>query len=177
MIKKIGLVVLVLLVAFLGYASTRDGKFIYERNGVIQAPASKIFPYLSHFKLGEQWSPYEKKDPTMKKNFIGPDATVGSVMEFEGNSDAGAGKLEILNVVPNELVEMKLTMLKPFQNETLIQYRLMKVDGGTNFSWSMSGDGGFMWKVMHLLMDCEKMIAGDFETGINNLKTVVESKK
>lgn len=177
MILKIVAGVVAVLLIFLGYVATRNGQFRYERSGVIQAPAEKIFPYISDLKKGELWSPYEKVDPKMKKTFKGLDAQPGSIMEFEGNSDVGAGNLEILKIVPNDSVEIRLTMTKPFYGQNLIQYKLTPEGSGTRFSWTMSGDGGFMGKLMSVLIDCEKMIAGQFESGIANLKAVVESQK
>ena len=175
-LKIIGAVVII-FVLFLGYVASRDSQFHYERSGVINAPAEKIFPYLSNFKMGQQWSPYEKVDPNMKRNFINGDDKVGSVMEFEGNRDAGAGKLEFLKIVPYDFVEIKLTMLKPFYGENLVQYKLAPEGAGTRFTWTMSGDGGFPAKLMSVLIDCEKMIGGQFSEGINNLKIVVEAHK
>lgn len=176
MSKKIGLGLLVVLVLFLGYVSTRQSKFYYERSGLINAPAEKIFPYLSNFKLGSQWSPYEKIDPNMKKTFTGNDGEVGSIMEFEGNSDAGSGKLEMLSIAPNQLVDIKLTMTKPIFAENLIQYKLTPEGPATRFTWSMSGDGGFMTKLMTVFIDCEKMVGDQFNAGIANLKTIVEAQ-
>ncbi len=68
-------------------------------------------------------------------------------------------------------------MIKPFRGENLIQYKLTPEGSGTRFSWTMSGDGGFMGKLMTVIIDCEKMIAGQFTEGINNLKAVVEAQK
>jgi uncharacterized protein YndB with AHSA1/START domain len=175
--KKIGLGLIAVIILFFGYVSTRSGKFNYERSGLINAPAEKIFPYISNLKMGELWSPYEKIDPTMKKTFTGEDGHVGSKMEFEGNSDAGSGNLEILGVVPNDSVEIKLIMTKPMHAENLIHYKLTPEGAGTRFTWAMEGDGGFMTKLMTLLIDCEKMIGGQFEQGINNLRQVVEAQK
>jgi uncharacterized protein YndB with AHSA1/START domain len=172
----LGVGIPVMLGVFLSYVSTRKSEFRYERNGVIQAPADQIFPYISNLKMGGLWSPYEKKDPSMKKTFIGPDAQVGSMMEFDGNRQAGSGKLEILKIVPNKLVEMKLIMTKPIYAENLVQYTLTPEDSGTRFSWAMSGNGGFMGKLVNTLIDCENMVAGDFTVGINNLKELIESK-
>jgi uncharacterized protein YndB with AHSA1/START domain len=177
MLKKTALAFVVLIVLFLGYVSTRESSFRYERSGVINAPADKIFPYISQFRLGEKWSPYEKVDPNLKKTFKGTDGQVGSIMEFDGNMEAGSGQLELLNLVPNESVDIKLTMTKPMFAENLIQYRLTPEAGGTRFTWTMSGDGGFMTKLMTVFIDCEKMIGGQFTQGIENLKTVVESQK
>ena len=176
MLKKIGLAILGLILVFIAYVATRDGKFYYERNGLIEAPAEKIFPYISNFKLGDEWSPYEKVDPNMKKTFTGTDGAVGSTMEFEGNMDAGSGKLEIIKIVPNELVEIRLTMLKPVHGVNLVTYKLTPAEKGTLFSWSMSGDGGFIGKLMAVLIDCEAMIGGQFSQGIASLKTLVEGQ-
>lgn len=175
--KIVGLILLVLIVAFVGYVASREGNFHYERSGVINASADKIFPYLSNFKLGGEWSPFERVDPNMKKTFSGGDGAVGSVMEFEGNKDTGSGKLELLALIPNESVEIRLTMIKPFSAVNLVQYKLTPEGNGTRFTWSMSGDGGFMGKFMTLVMDCEKMIGDQFTAGINNLKAVVENQK
>lgn len=177
MLKKIGLSLGIILIVFLGYVSTRPSFFRYERSGVINAPADKIFPYLSDFKLGGEWSPYEKVDPNLKRNFIGSGTEVGSVMEFEGNSEAGSGRLEMLKIVPNQAVDIKLIMTQPMHVENLIQYSLIPEAEGTRFTWVMSGDGGFMSKLIGVLVDCEKMVGGQFEQGITNLKALVEAKK
>ncbi len=177
MLKKIGLLILTLVLVFIGYVSTREGKFYYERNGLIEASPERIFPHISNFKLGHEWSPYEKMDPNMKKTFTGSDGEVGSVMEFEGNMDSGSGKLEILKIVPNEMVEIRLTMLKPFYGVNLVTYKLTPEEKGTRFSWSMSGDGGFMGKLMTVLIDCEAMVGGQFNQGITSLKALVENKQ
>ncbi|MBL7716298.1 MAG: SRPBCC family protein [Bdellovibrionales bacterium] len=177
MLKKILLGLVVVTIAFMGYVATRESKFRYERSGVINAPAAKIFPYISNFKMGSLWSPYEKVDPNMKKNFVGPDAQVGSMMEFDGNMEAGSGKLEITKMVPNEMVEIRLIMTKPLYADNTIEYRLSPDGAGTRFTWAMSGDGGFMGKLMTLLIDCEKMVGDQFTQGIQSLKAVVEAEK
>lgn len=163
-----------LLVAFLAFVSTRPSRFRYERSGVLNASADKIYPYLSNFKLGSEWSPYERIDLSMKKNYIGADGAVGSKMEFDGNSKAGSGNLEILKLVPNQLVEIRLIMTKPFGADNLIEYKLTPEGNGTRFTWSMSGDSGFMGKLMGVLIDCEKMVGDQFVSGIDNLKKIVE---
>ena len=165
-----------LLAGFLGYVATREGKFRYERSGLIAAPPERVFPFASEFKKGGLWSPYEQKDPAMKKRFAGPEGAAGSIMEFEGNREVGSGKLELLEVVPNERVRIRLTMIKPFKAENLVEYRLVPEAAGTRFFWIMSGDGGFMGKLMTTLIDCEKMIGDQFSTGIENLKKVVENE-
>lgn len=120
---KIVIGIVVVLALFLGYVSTREGKFNYARSGVINAPPEKIFPYLTSLKMGEQWSPYQKMDPEMKVTYTGTDGQEGSAMDFE-SSKAGSGKVEILKITPNQSVDVKLTMIKPVHGENAIVYSL-----------------------------------------------------
>lgn len=165
---KIFLSLLGALILFLGYVSTGEGNFNYSVTMPVNAPVEKVFPYLSDLKLGSEWSPFEKVDPNMKKEYL------GNKLIFEGNSEAGAGSVEIIKVVPNESVELKLIMTKPFKAENKIIYQLVPTPTGVDFTWSMSGDGGFMGKLMNVFIDCEKMIQDQFIKGINNLKAIVE---
>ncbi len=166
----------IFIAVFLIYVATRNPYFLYERSGIIKATPEKIFPYLSDFQKGYKWSPYEKKDPHMQKIFRGPDGQVGSVMEFEGNKDTGSGQLEFLKIIPYELVEIQLTMIKPIPAVNKVQYKLTPEPEGTKLTWTMSGKGGFLGKMMTVLIDCEKLIADQFTEGINNLKNVVENE-
>ncbi len=178
MIKKALIGFGIVLIAFLAFVLTRESRFHYERSGLINASPEEIYPYISDFRRGNEWSPFAQADPNMKVSFSGPIADVGSKMEWEGNSEAGAGQLEILRVVPNELVEIQLTMLKPIHAVNLIQYQLTpEPTGGTTFSWSMSGDAGFIGQLMNIFIDCEEMVAGQFTVGIQNLKNLIENKK
>lgn len=170
------LIIFVILIAAFGwYISTRNGHFKYERSGLINSTPEKIFPYISHFGLGHLWSPYEKMDPTMKKTYYGADGEVGSIMVFDGNAKAGSGRLEILKMIPNQMVEIRLTMIKPFKGDNIVTYRLVKQDQSTQFIWTMEGDGGFIGKLMNVMIDCEKLVGDQFSSGIENLKIVVES--
>lgn len=175
MVSKIIVGLVVAIAIFLGYVSTRDGKFRYERSGVINASADKIFPYISQFKLGSQWSPYEK-GIEMPKSYGGTEGQVGSWMEF-GPSKSGSGRLEILELVPNQQVKIRLHMTAPFEANNIVIYTLTPEEGSTRFVWMMEGDGGFMGKLMTTIIDCEKMVAGQFTEGIQNLKVLVESQK
>lgn len=155
---------------FLVYVSTREGQFHYERSGLIKASPESIYPYISDLNRGGEWSPFMQIDPNMKITIN------GSTMEWDGNQEAGAGRLEILRTIPNEEVEMKLTMTRPMYAENIVLYKLTREGELTRFSWSMSGDGGFMGKLISVFMNCEQMVASQFEIGIKNLKQLIEAK-
>lgn len=168
MIAKIIVILVSMIAIFLVYVSTRKGEFRYEVTGEINAPVEKVFPYLSDLKLGSKWSPFERVDPNMKKEYH------GNKLVFNGNSEAGSGEIEITNIVPNESVSLHLSMTAPFKAENEIEYRVKDINGITRFTWVMTGDGGFLGKLMNIFIDCEKMVTDKFEQGIKDLKEVVE---
>lgn len=170
--KKIFIGLFSFLVLFLITASFQKNEFSYERHGKIKAPPEKIFPYLSQFKLGEQWSPYEK-GIEMPRKFSEDDGIIGSWMEF-GPGPSGSGRLEITEIVPNEKVQLNLRMTSPFEAFNVVTYRLTPVNEGTQFTWTMEGKNNFIGKIMTLLIDCEKMIGNQFNQGIDNLKSITE---
>lgn len=165
---KIGLSLLVVLAIFLAYVSTRPEKFHYAVTMPINAPVEKVFPYLSDIKLGSEWSPYEKDDPEMKKEYV------GNKIIFEGNT--GSGSVEILNVVPNDTVDLRLLMSKPFAADHKVTYKIVPTATGSELTWSMSGNNGFMGKLIGTVIDCDEMMTKQFTKGINNLKQIVENK-
>ncbi len=173
---KIAIALVAAIAILLIYASTKPSSFSYSRSGLINSTPENIFPYISQLNLGGQWSPYEKRDPKMQKEITGTDGAPGAKMTFDGNKDVGAGSIEILSLVPNERVNMRLLMTKPMNADNQIRYELKREGDQTRFTWNMSGDGGFFQKIFSVFVDCEKMIGKDFEEGIQNLKKVVESK-
>ncbi len=48
-------------------------------------------------------------------------------------------------------------------------------DAGTVVTWAMQGRQPYMAKLMSLLMNCDKMVGGQFEEGLGKLKSLVET--
>ncbi len=167
---------LIILALFLIYVHTRPATFNYERSGLVHSDPEKIFPYISQFKLGTLWNPYDQKDPNSKRVFRGTEGTVGSIMEFEGNKEAGAGHLEILKIQNNESVEIRLIMSRPMSISHIIVYTLTLESNGTRFSWRMYGDCGFLIKLFGVIVNVDKLMGKEFTLGIDNLKKIIEKK-
>lgn len=71
MLKTILILVVVALAAVLVYAATRPDSFRIARSLDIAAPPEKIYPLINDLHRWREWSPYEKKDPTMQRTFSG----------------------------------------------------------------------------------------------------------
>jgi hypothetical protein len=172
MIKTIALVAAVLVAGVLIYAATRPDTLHVERTAAIKAPAGAIYPLISDFHNWTSWSPYEKRDPALKRTYSGSPSGKGAVYEWEGNSEVGSGRMEITDTsVPSKVV-IKLDFIKPFEGHNVAQFTMEPSGAATNVTWSMDGPTPYLGKVIGIFMDMDHMIGGDFEAGLANLKTL-----
>ena len=175
MFKFIGIIVVLLIVGVLLTAATRPDTFIVQRTAVIKAPPEKVFPFIDDFERWPAWSPWEKKDPAMKRSFGATKSGKGAKYAWEGNSDVGQGSMEISESTAPSRVALKLDFVKPFEAHNNVEFSLRPETGGaTQVSWKMEGPLPYFAKVIHLVMDMDKMVGADFETGLANLKAAAE---
>lgn len=167
------LVIVTIVAVILGLAATKPDSFRYDRSLVMKAPPEKIHPYLNNFKLGNEWSPWIKKDPNIKLKYEGPESGIGAVQEWDGNKDIGSGRLEIVEDTPLN-VKIKLDFYSPMKAKNMAEYNLEPQADGTKMTWSMYGPNPFMGKVISVFINCEKMVGREFEKGLADLKTIVE---
>ena len=174
MLKIIGIGLAVAVVLLLVYAVTRPDVFRVERALAIKAPPEKIFPLISDLKGWSAWSPYEKKDPAMKRSFGAVTAGKGAVYGWEGNKNVGKGNMEITEAVQPSKIVIKLDFLEPFEAHNTALFTLDGRGETTTVTWSMSGPANFISKLMGIFFDMDKMVGTDFEAGLANLKTIAE---
>lgn len=174
MIAKIGITIAILVGAILAFAATRPDSFTVRREAAIQAPAEKIYPLISDFSRWGAWSPYEKKDPAMKRSFSGPGAGKGAVYAWEGNKEVGAGRMEIAEAAAPSRVSLKLDFSRPFEAHNRVDFTLEPKGAATQVTWAMQGPMPFISKVICLFVDMDRMVGADFEAGLANLKAIAE---
>ena len=170
MIKKALLGLAILVAGVLGFAATRPDTFRVERSALVQAPPEAVYAQISDFHRWNAWSPWEKLDPAMKKTHSGPAAGVGAEYAWRGNSDVGAGRMEILEATPASRVAIQLDFLEPFEASNTTEFSLVPEGEATRVTWSMSGDNSYLGKVMSVFMDMDAMIGKDFEKGLADLE-------
>ena len=158
----------------LAYAATRPDVFQVRRSTTITAPPEKIFPLITDFKSWTAWSPYEKKDPAMKRTYGATAAGKGATYAWDGDKNVGSGSMEIMDAPAPSRVTIKLGFKRPFEAHNVADFTLVPVEGGTNVSWSMSGPTPFFGKILHVFVDMDKMVGRDFEAGLANLKAIAE---
>jgi uncharacterized protein YndB with AHSA1/START domain len=174
MFKTIAIVVVVLIAALLAYAATKPDTFRVERAASIKAPPEKIFAVLNDFQRWEAWSPWEKKDPAMKRTFSAVTSGKGAQYAWEGNKEVGQGRMEIAESVPPSKVAIKLDFVKPFETHNLVEFTLEPKGDSTNVTWAMQGPNPYLGKVIQVFVSMDRMVGKDFEAGLGNLKAIAE---
>src|SRR3954454_13690612 len=179
MLKQVIIVVLIATVVFAVALSlritTRPEDFKVTRATTIKAPAERVFAQVNDFHKWDAWSPWAKVDPNMKTTFSGPEVGPGATYAWVGNDDVGEGKMTIAESQPSQNIKINLDFIKPFAANNIIQF-MFKPDGdSTQVTWTMEGKNGFLAKAMCMVISMDKMVGGDFEKGLAQMKTAVES--
>jgi uncharacterized protein YndB with AHSA1/START domain len=168
-------IVLVVIVAIAVFISTRPDTFQVQRSTTIAAPAGTVFGYLNDFRQWPQWSPWEKLDPNMQRTLSGAPSGTGARYAWLGNSKAGQGSMTITDSRPGERVVLDLSFIKPFKSNNVTEFALTPAARGTQVTWTMKGTNTTVTKAFSLFMNMDKLVGGDFERGLANLKTVAEA--
>ena len=171
-ITLIGIAVIV--VAVLVFAATRPNTFRVQRSASIKAPPEKIFAFINDFHSWDIWSPWEKIDPALKRTFSGAPSGKGAMYAWEGNSKVGSGSMEITESSPPGKILIKLDFIKPFEGHNITDFTLEPKGDTTDVTWLMHGPVPYVGKIMHMFMNMDKMVGGQFETGLANLKAAAE---
>src|SRR6266851_6135659 len=172
MFKKIAIVVVLLIAAILVFAATKPDTFRVQRAASIKAPPEKIFALLNDFQRWDAWSPWEKKDPAMKRTFSVVTTGKGAQYAWQGNKEVGEGRMEIAESVPPSKVVIKLDFAKPFEAHNTVEFTLEPKGDATNITWAMRGATPYFAKIIHVFIDMDSMVGKDFEAGLANLKTL-----
>lgn len=178
MFKTVALIAAVAIVLFivtvLVLASSKPDTFRVQRQASIQAPPEKIFPLINDYKNWGAWSPWEKKDPAMKRSFSGPAAGKGSAYAWD-SKEVGVGDMLITESVPSSLLKIDLNFSKPFEAHNKVVFSIQPQAGGsTTVSWEMAGPAPLLSKVMQVFFSMDKMVGKDFEAGLADLKAAAE---
>lgn len=119
---KIGLIIVVIvaagIVGVLALAAMKPDTFEVRRSLAIKAPPDKIYPLIADFHRWGAWSPYEKKDPAMKRSYAGAPSGKGATYAWDGDKNVGSGSMEMVEATAPSKVGLKLDFTRPFEAHT-----------------------------------------------------------
>jgi hypothetical protein len=174
-IKKILIGLAIVVVALVVIIALQSSTYHVERSAMMNAPAPVIFAQVNDFHKWNAWSPWAKLDPAMKQTFDGAPAGNGAGYAWVGNSEVGEGRMTITESHPSDLIKIKLEFIKPFAANSNTVFTFKPEGNQTRVTWAMDGDKNFIAKAFHLFMNIDKMVGGDFEKGLAQMKSVAEA--
>jgi carbon monoxide dehydrogenase subunit G len=164
----------VAIAVFVVVVALKRPDFRIARSATIEAPPEVVFEQINDFHKWRAWSPWEKKDPALRRTYEGPAEGAGAVYAWAGNKEVGEGRMTLVESRPDELLRIKLEFFKPFVATNYAEFALEPSGEQTRVTWAMTGKNGFIAKAFCMFVDMDKMVGGDFEKGLAALKNVAE---
>lgn len=161
---------------FVVVVALQPSDFRIERSATMAAPPPAVFAQVNDFQKWQSWSPWEKLDPALQRSYEGPAAGAGAQYAWVGNKDVGEGRMTILESVPGERVRIKLEFFKPFAATNTAEFSFRPEAGATRVTWSMAGQNNFVARAVCMFMNMDKMVGGQFEQGLAQIKAIVERR-
>jgi len=164
------------IVLFLIVVAMQPSEFAVSRSTTISATPSAVFGHVNDFHKWEAWNPWGKIDPAMKKTYEGQPSGTGASYTWVGNGHVGEGRMTITDSQPHELIRIRLEFKKPFAGTNIAEFTFQPQGRETTVTWSMSGNKVFATKAIGMFMSMDRMIGGQFEKGLADMKAVVEAE-
>ena len=175
MLTTILIILAVIVIVFVVVVAMQPSEFRVARSSMMSAPAPAVFAQVNDFHKWEAWNPWGKIDPAMKQTYEGAPAGAGAIYSWVGNNQVGEGRMTMTESRPSDLIRIKMEFYKPFAATSTAEFTFKPAGNQTAVTWSMTGNNNLMAKAIHLFMNMDKMIGGQFEKGLASMKSIVEA--
>ena len=175
MFAKILAVLAAIIVVLVIVVALQPADFRIARSATFAAAPATVFAQVNDLHKFQDWSPWAKIDPAAKATFEGPSAGTGASFSWAGNMEVGEGTMTITESHPSDLIRFRLDFRKPMAGTNTAEFTFEPEGDKTVVTWSMSGHNNFLAKAVSLAVNCDKMVGGQFEKGLADLKTIVEA--
>ena len=172
-LKRVLLVIAIIIAIPLIIALFVNKEYHVERGITIAKPKQQVFDYVKSLKNQNKFSKWANIDPNMKSEFRGTDGTVGSVSHWSSeDGGVGEGEQEIVGIKEGERIDYELRFIRPMESTAGAYMTTEDAGGNTLVKWGFHGNSPYPMNFMNLFM--EGMIGNDLETGLTNLKNIME---
>ncbi|MBW8361699.1 MAG: SRPBCC family protein [Kaistella sp.] len=176
-ILKTVLIVLAAIIAiWLIVAAFISGDCRYEKSISINAPAEKVWENVNSLKAMDQWSPWNEKDPNLKKTFTGIDGTVGAKQCWESTVEDLGNGCQTLSKIDhqNKRIDANLKFLTPYESEAKGYITVVPEAAGSKVTWGFTSEIPYPFSIMKLFMNLEDAVGKDYNSGLQKLKKISE---
>jgi hypothetical protein len=169
------ILILILIVAVLVLGLVEPKDITVTRSATINAPRAIVWDQIVKFKNWNNWSPWYQKEPgQIKMSYFGNDGEPGSGYHWVGSSKTGEGEMTNKGVSDGHM-DFQLHFIKPMNGMADGSFDAKDTAGMTNVTWTMTNHMKYPWNAMCVFFNAEKMIGGDFEKGLANMKQYSET--
>jgi hypothetical protein len=179
MVKKVILgilgAVIAIVIVLCVVIAMQPSEFTVTRSATFNASPDALFAEVNDFHKWPEWSPWEKLDPNLQRTYSGSNAGKGASYSWKGNDDVGEGAMTIADSRPSDAIKVDLEFIKPFAMKSEQNFTFKPDGDKTTMTWTMNGKHNFFTKAFGLVMNMDKLVGGDFEKGLANLKPIVEA--
>lgn len=177
MLKKILAGLAAAIAVFAVIVAMQPSEFRVVRSSTVIASAPDVFAQVNDFRKWEAWSPWAKLDPAAKATFQGPPAGEGAVFAWSGNDKVGEGRMTLTDSRAAELVRIRVDFVKPFAGTSTSEFRFKPEGAQTAVTWTSSGTNTFIGKAICLFANMDRMLGGDMEKGLAQLRSAAEAAR
>ena len=111
----------------------------------------------------------------MRKDFSSPSTGAGAQYKWSGNKEVGRGQMTIVDTTQNKEVALKLDIDAPFEAHNEVNFSIDAETESSTVTWAMTGPQNFFMRAMSFVFNMDQMVGRDFESGLQNLKQLVEA--
>jgi len=169
--------IIFLAILFIGFAifiATRPSHYDVKRSKIIKAPASVIFNTINEYKTWKEWDPWEEMDTTIVVTYSEKTSGVDAGYSWISKQD-GPGRMKTIALEENKSINQKIYFDR--RDESDIYWQFINKEEGTEVTWGMKGDLGFMGKAYFILTGgADKVYGKMLEDGLNNIDTFVHKQ-
>ena len=164
----VGIIILLLIIALF----LKKEHFV-EREIVINAPKQKVFNFLKLLKNQDKFNKWAKVDPDRKWEFKGTDGTVGFIISWNGNKNAGEGEKEIMNIIEGKRIETQIRFLRPMKT---VAHVIMETESLSDNQTKVNliNSGTIVYPLNIFIPLAEKNFPKDMDASLLTLKKILE---
>lgn len=152
-------------------------EFSLSRSAVIHAAAPDVFAQIEDFHQWHAWSPRDRLDPDMTREFSGAERGVGARYSWSGDRRAGAGSMEIVEAAAGRQVVIDLHVTRPVRAHDSVVFRLRPLGlESTDATWTVSGRRGLLARLSGRAPDREAALGRQLEEGLAALEELVTTR-
>lgn len=166
-LKIVGLILVGLIAVFLLIAAFLPGEYSVSREQTVNVPVDSVFNHVVVFKDRQKWDPWLVLDP-------GAEVVINDKEYLWKGEIIGAGKMNVLESEANKSIHSKLEFTAPNHMISDVYWKFDVIDSSsTKLTWTFTGELAYPTE-RYFGLFLEDMIGPQFETGLNNLKVLIE---